>query len=627
MFLFCFKLLLYGYLTLYCFHCISADLYSNNDDVLSLNSGTFDKAVLNKENAWVIEFYNSWCGACIRFAPIWKEFAKDIKAWKNVVSAAAVNCADEENVKLCRDYDVNRFPSIRHFWANVDKSNIGMEANHKENIETLRHQLIDFLTAKSDLPTPKHWPTLVPLGGKTIDDVWKAVPQRFTQVFLLVELPSSYVGKEVILDMSSEKDIKILRIDLNNKVLLAQLLRKEKIPSLSFLLLLTREGGSKLIAIAKEEKYAREHFVKALKEIAKNGETVGGYMDKPVNLVKIRNSSDKLYMVDLENVLSYSLRQEVGIYKTLRGEELRALQQYLAALSKFFPGKPHVIGFLKELYRSISKETDSLSVEDMLKYMDDIQTEEIYIPQMKEWRGCSGSEPRFRGYPCGLWMLFHVLTVQALEKHYQGKNPDPFWVLHAINGYIQKFFTCRECSKNFNRMAASLKQELKNPNDTVLWLWNAHNRANKRLEGDLTEDPTHPKIQFPSKIMCSECHLESDENSISWNLKAVLQFLTAFYSAKNIVSHSPDEEHMLLKKHKDMDDNNVLVQESKKGINKNRLDYGILGSWNFGYFSSTDVSLCVVLYVTSGILVALLYFIFLIRRRKRKLQLFKNSKV
>ncbi|XP_013774939.1 sulfhydryl oxidase 1-like [Limulus polyphemus] len=622
-----FRLLLYRYVFLFCFHCISADLYSINDDVLSLNSDTFDKAVLNKDNAWVIEFYNSWCGACIRFAPTWKEFAKDIKGWKNVVSAGAVNCADEENLKLCRDYDVNKFPSIRHFWANVDKNNIGKDANHKENVEALRHQLIDFLTLSSDLPTPKDWPSLVPLGAKTIDDVWKTVPQQISQVFLLIESPSSYIGKEVILDMSAEKNIQILCIDLNNKVLLAQLLRKEKIPSSSFLLLLTRKGGSKVIAIAKEERYAREQFVKVLKEIVNNGKIVGGYMDKPVDLVKTGNNSDKVYMVDLENVLSYSLRQEVGVYKTLKGKELKALQQYLAALSKFFPGKPHVVGFLKELYRWISKETNSLLVEDMLKYMDDIQTEEIYIPQMKEWQGCSGTQPRFRGYPCGLWMLFHVLTVQALEKHYQGKNPDPYWILYAINGYIQNFFTCRECSKNFNRMAASLKQELKNPNDTVLWLWNAHNRANKRLEGDLTEDPNHPKIQFPSKKMCSECHLESDENSVSWNLKAVLKFFTAFYSAKNIVFGSPNEEHKLLKKQKNIDNSNLLEQEGKKGMNKNHLDYGILGSWNFGYFSGTDISLCVVLYMTSIILLAILYFIFLIRRRKRKLQLFKNSKV
>lgn len=29
------------------------------------------------------------------------------------------------------------------------------------------------------------------------------------------------------------------------------------------------------------------------------------------------------------------------------------------------------------------------------------------------WVGCQGSKPHFRGYPCSLWTLFHLLTVQA----------------------------------------------------------------------------------------------------------------------------------------------------------------------------------------------------------------------
>lgn len=36
--------------------------------------------------AYLIEFYNSWCGHCIRYAPLFKEFAGDVqgrllKAW------------------------------------------------------------------------------------------------------------------------------------------------------------------------------------------------------------------------------------------------------------------------------------------------------------------------------------------------------------------------------------------------------------------------------------------------------------------------------------------------------------------------------------------------------------------
>ncbi len=39
----------------------------------------------------------------------------------------------------------------------------------------------------------------------------------------------------------------------------------------------------------------------------------------------------------------------------------------------------------------------------------------------------------------------------------------------------------------------------------VLWLFRTHNRVNKRLSGDLTEDPQRPKIQFPAPAICEKC--------------------------------------------------------------------------------------------------------------------------
>lgn len=37
------------------------------------------------------------------------------------------------------------------------------------------------------------------------------------------------------------------------------------------------------------------------------------------------------------------------------------------------------------------------------------------LPTNVTWVGCQGSERHFRGYPCGLWTLFHLLTVQAAQ--------------------------------------------------------------------------------------------------------------------------------------------------------------------------------------------------------------------
>lgn len=80
-----------------------------------------------------------------------------------------------------------------------------------------------------------------------------------------------------------------------------------------------------------------------------------------------------------------------------------------------------------------------------------------------------------RGYPCGLWSLFHTLTVVCLEKNQQ------FPVLDAIHGYVKEFFGCKECSGHFTKMVADDGALMITPiKDQVVWLWRAHNKVNQR---------------------------------------------------------------------------------------------------------------------------------------------------
>lgn len=54
------------------------DLYDANDKMALLSNLTFRTDVYNKPNVWLVEFYNSWCGFCQRFAPTWKIFAANV---------------------------------------------------------------------------------------------------------------------------------------------------------------------------------------------------------------------------------------------------------------------------------------------------------------------------------------------------------------------------------------------------------------------------------------------------------------------------------------------------------------------------------------------------------------------
>lgn len=57
-------------------------LYDVQDnDVFPLNNKNFDASVLKgkRDVVWVIEFYNSWCGHCVSFAPTWKNVSKHFR--------------------------------------------------------------------------------------------------------------------------------------------------------------------------------------------------------------------------------------------------------------------------------------------------------------------------------------------------------------------------------------------------------------------------------------------------------------------------------------------------------------------------------------------------------------------
>lgn len=53
-------------------------LYNASDNVVVLNVTNFKSSVYGDTKGWLVEFYNSWCGFCFRFAPVWKDFANDV---------------------------------------------------------------------------------------------------------------------------------------------------------------------------------------------------------------------------------------------------------------------------------------------------------------------------------------------------------------------------------------------------------------------------------------------------------------------------------------------------------------------------------------------------------------------
>ena len=116
---------------------------------------------------------------------------------------------------------------------------------------------------------------------------------------------------------------------------------------------------------------------------------------------------------------------------------------------------------------------------------------------------------------------------------YRASDPDfdPKEVARVMNSYIQPFFGCRECARNFANGAARIDDEIRRRDDAIMWLWRSHNVANSFLTDHITEDPTQAKIQFPSPLACSRCRA----GEAGWRDAVVLSYLKRFYGRRTLI--------------------------------------------------------------------------------------------
>ncbi len=214
-----------------------------------------------------------------------------------------------------------------------------------------------------------------------------------------------------------------------------------------------------------------------------------------------------------------------------------------------------------------------------------------------------------------------------------------------MKGYIGQFFGCMECRVNFLKMTVSINEEVREADDAILWLWRGHNKANERLHDDPSEDPHHPKIQFPESIMCSECWT-SHRGKLVCHEDNVLKYLKKFYSRYNIIQdskpykfepmeHSDNEDQIfdpkfhpkgykiLVNAKDDTHPLNLAVNDRRfnqnhiERLRQQELDTRFIHSraavsWGF---TSMDLSICVLFYLICIAIIVLGYFHLTVNKR------------
>ncbi|NP_001090556.1 quiescin Q6 sulfhydryl oxidase 2 precursor [Xenopus laevis] len=520
-----------------------AALYSPDEPVVFLDTKA-RSYLLESRSFWLAEFYASWCGHCQNFKPTWSALAEDIKDWRPVVYLGVIDCAEASNSDTCTEFGVKGYPTVKSFKPFTKEISEGVEEKD-HTIQALRETIIKRLEEQKD-SRPPACPPLEPISAYEVEQFF--ITHQEDYLALIFEEASMYIGRETALDMVQYEGVSVRRVHRDQD----DIVNKFQIPSFPALVLLCKNGSNTIVNMVEDTRSSYTNFLRSLPGVRKGNLPIIGMSSNNTTQQDNRRISDssKLYLADLESAVHYTLRAEVSRFSILNGERLNALIAYVSVLKKYFPARPYGRTLISSMYSWLR---DRAGTEVLYKDFQDVldnkdKVEKAVLSSGVNFVWCQGSQSKFRGFPCSLWTLFHFLTVQAGED----KTANPMEVLSVLREYVKHFFGCRECAGHFESMAAESMSKVSSLDDAILWLWDRHNRVNKRLSGAPSEDPEFPKLPWPSKALCPLCQVEDGADELAWDSPNVLTFMKAHYSRENLASDYLEDEEVLLERQRNV---------------------------------------------------------------------------
>ncbi|KAM7415501.1 hypothetical protein PAMA_017825 [Pampus argenteus] len=645
--------------------CAAARLYTEEDPLVILSSSSLKPAVSNSSSAWLVQFYSSWCGHCIQYSSTWRTLAQDVKDWQQALSVAVLDCAQEENFDVCKEYSIKFYPTFKYFRAHSPETDRGTTYRGADReIQSVRQLIVNILQNHTKLDWPDHCPPLEPYSSVQLLPLLGQRSDHYTAI--IIEGPESYVGREVILDLLQYSGVQVKRA-LSSDLPLVDALKITAFPSIY---LLHPNGTHTHLHIQKRLRFFFSSLLRTLPGVQRRLKLSSSSSDGQLVALPDKHSTEpwrdfdrsKVYTADLESALHYLLRVELATHNTLEGEELKIFKDFVTLVAKLYPGGGSVVKLMETLSDwLLSLPLQRIPYQAVLDLVDNkMRISGVFLGAELRWVGCQGSRAGLRGYPCSLWTLFHVLTIQheatptALDN--TALEDDTAAVLQVMRRYIRTFFGCEQCGRHFEQAAAASMETVLSREQQILWLWNQHNMVNNRLAGSLSDDPLFPKSPWPSPSLCSSCHEEKNGVHV-WNQDNVLLFLRQHYGASNLSpkysltpprlpappadpeptqSSRPQEE--VKKQRREGGEGGEEIKEPKRRVEEQlepqpgHRDLGGTGGgasaaaggggvWILGVgFNSVDMSLCVVLYVCSCLFLMLLFFFFKVRSRRWKLR-------
>ncbi|WKX94824.1 hypothetical protein Q1695_011803 [Nippostrongylus brasiliensis] len=514
-------------------------LYDAQDPILELETDTFNAAVYNSEKAHFVEFYSSWCGACIAYAPTFKEFAKHLAPWRPLVQVTVVNCADDKNMPLCREHSVNSFPTIKFFKQGATSKDDGQQyTGNKYEINQMELDVAAYLHASYEKDKHRLAGIFDPVDNtKTLEEMWASAGSANLLGIASQEDPA-LMPWALIINFHADRNVKVVLARPQHPVVVRAL---ESDSNGRFLLykrgditpIWTSPAGAKWIDIQeKVNEYIAIYGVDAKASLVEP--------QAPAPVANVDMTQFQVQLVDLKSTIFYMLFKEIPRRQFVEGDDLVALKQWMRTMSKYAPGTTPIRRLLYRMNEWIWSLGDKMDTNDWTNKLQEVQVSlGNPLPDKVEWIACIGSKPNLRGYTCGLWTTAHAISVAAYKAEKNNAQFNPVnEVMEPFHQFIFRFLSCGECAKNFNKEAEKHKLlQVKTAHEMVMWFWRVHNFVNARLSGSRTDDPRFPKRQFPPSasavlhllvlaVVCPQCY---DSNG-GFDEEQIFNFLLTYYS-------------------------------------------------------------------------------------------------
>jgi Erv1 / Alr family/Thioredoxin len=262
---------------------------------------------------------------------------------------------------------------------------------------------------------------------------------------------------------------------------------------------------------------------------------------------------------DIHLSFDYAMRNEIYTSSdALTTEQRRVLRDWLELLVRTLPATWPLSKLIQELIDNFVYVAQS---EDYL-----VAVLDEYKTPTEEWSLSCSHGAADEGYTCGLWELFHAMTVGLVDHNRAVFDPEQILVTEAaartLRDYVDNFFGCEVCRKHFVAMFDSCSHErcfrlsdyaIEDENEWIelpLWLSRVHNAVNVRLrqekaaraqpEATLAPDELLA-VQWPPRRECGACWTNNSSEMdgtviVTWDVEMVYKFLRLEYGQRDASS-------------------------------------------------------------------------------------------